>query len=159
MNLINVSEIDLAKAAAFIDGEGYVGIVKNRRPGRPTQPPAYPLVIQVAQTDRRLPEWFQQRFGGQVQTIHHRGTKKKTVWVWRLGRYEAVGEFLTAIRSHLVLKETQAWLCLEFLAQRAERQDYEGADRLGRPMRSPEQVAVEEGFYLALRGVNAGGLP
>lgn len=61
----NPSELDYARLAAYIDGEGCIGIYPAIRKGWPR---AYWYVrVTVSNTDPRLSGWLQETFGGKVQ--------------------------------------------------------------------------------------------
>jgi hypothetical protein len=102
-----LSEIDWARLAAFIDGEGCIAIahVANK----------YTCVrIQIVNTDRRLVDWCKDSFGGFTQTRHHKNPKHKPSYTWTVASRSA-GVVIKGCFPYLLLKQEQARVALEFL--------------------------------------------
>lgn len=100
--------------AGIIDGEGTLTIAKQIRRDRPS--PAFRVVVDVANTDRRLLVPFKRYYGGGIYPRPERRKSKrwKDSWTWHCfdGRQR---EFLLAVRPHLRGKRRQADLLLEFI--------------------------------------------
>ena len=139
-----VRELSDEYMAAFIDGEGSIRVRKGSR--RPEGWNAsYELTIEVTNTFKPVLDDIAAKYGGKVSSKKVRNVLlHKPQWVWMLSGDRAA-DCLRAIRPYLREKERQAWLGLEFYAQTNHGGEYR---RTGVP---PEQVALREGFYLALR--------
>ena len=103
-------ETDKAYIAAFIDGEGTIGL--SRQAGREV---GYCPVVRIANTYKDILHWHQEITGYGSLSPQSRGNKKhKAGWIWFL-RVEEMREFLIAILPFLRIKDQQARLLLEFL--------------------------------------------
>ncbi|KKM79249.1 hypothetical protein LCGC14_1351820 [marine sediment metagenome] len=133
--------------AAFIDGEGSIRVRKGSR--RPKNwSPSYELTIEVANTYRPVLDDIAAKYGGTVVSKKVRNPlKHKPQWVWIVASQRAA-DCLTDIRPYLREKEQQAWLGLEFWAQINRGGEFR---RTGVPA---DQLALREGFYLAMRGIH-----
>jgi len=126
--------------AGFVDGEGCIfvdGAPNNHGPQ-----------VKVANTYLPSLEAIQEREGGRIHEVRRYRPNHKVGYEWRLTSPEAITDLLTRLRPHLRVKEVEAWLMLEFLAQR--RVTPRGAERAKGV--SPEERALREGFRLALQG-------
>ena len=103
--------------------------------------PQYQVTVSISNT--RLPnlEVLQKQFGGSIHKFPSR-PKCQPAWQWHLGEGGAAN-FLEQIRPYLRDKADQAWLALEFLAQKTP-------GRRGVRL-SDEEVALREGFYWAVK--------
>ena len=81
--LDKVSEIDLARLAAFIDGEGCIGISSGPRRGRMAVR-QHSLIVTVTNTDLRLFRWLTNVFGGiwTHANTNERKPENKVVYRW-----------------------------------------------------------------------------
>lgn len=104
---LNSREIEI-RAAAFIDGEGSISI-RTR----------LDIVCNVTSTDRRLPEWFMQYFGGSIYAgkgeLLNPNAKKSYRWTLASNKAET---FLKRIRPFLMLKHEQADIALTYWEHR-----------------------------------------
>lgn len=108
---ITASEIDLAKMAAYIDGEGCIGISCRRE--ETTQ--WWHLHLNISNSDPRLIEWVQQRFGKGSVSIQKHGKRgqSKAVYNW-LARDSQVAEILQLCLPYFTIKRDQAEIALAF---------------------------------------------
>ena len=131
---------------AYIDRRG-------RRADNGGHSPQHNLIVSVVNTHLPTLQWLRKTLG--AGTIHLKSRDgsigTKDCYVWKLGGNRQAKDFLAAIRPWLRIKATQCWLGLEFLAQRTS---FLTAGR-GRYV-SGEELALREGFYLAMRSANAG---
>lgn len=74
-------ELKLARLAAYIDGEGTIGIGKQKRGSWES----FSLRMKVGITDQRLADWLRQNFGGNANKKNRRR---------RIGRLFLYGTFL-----------------------------------------------------------------
>ena len=123
--------------AGIIDGEGSIGIARTLSRGRAQ----HSLHVGVVNSYRPLVESLVETYGGVIRTRKPVGLSRKTQYEWRLYGPSA-GLFLDFIQDYLFEKKNQSWLAREFLAQK----------RTGTNTKlSEEEVALRDGFYLALR--------
>lgn len=104
----NLPEVDLARMAAFVDGEGCIGISGKSMTVR----------LAVTNTDFRLMTWILERFGGTVYTMsdRHRVEKgNKVCYRWQISSM-AAAEVIAIIRPYLIMKYDRADVAIEFQA-------------------------------------------
>lgn len=100
------SEIDWARLAAFIDGEGCIYIsTPNRKSGKGTC-----LYVGVTNTDPRLVSWLGNTFGGVVYGNPHKkntNVKWSLAYKWVIASRQAV-PILERCMPYFVIKKEQA---------------------------------------------------
>ena len=104
-----VEEIDYARLAAFIDGEGNISIGRVKKKDRTHA--SYYLYICVSNTSGKLMDWLLKNFRGKK-----RGTilKSNNVYFkWNINGEKAV-KILRKITPYLIIKQAQAILGIEF---------------------------------------------
>lgn len=108
----NPTDIDWARLAAFIDGEGHIGIKRSPSSSRR----GYGLVLRIAisNTDVSLIYWLVKTFGlGTMQKGVLRTGQHKAVHTWEVyGRNAAY--MLTQCLPYFVMKRDQAEAGLDF---------------------------------------------
>jgi hypothetical protein len=100
-----VSDVEVAWAAGFFDGEGCVGV--NRVGG------SLSLQMSVGQKNPNTLMTFQERIGG-VGTVRDRQSTTGCYYWWLTNR--PAGEVLTLLLPYLVEKRDQAVLAIEYAA-------------------------------------------
>lgn len=132
--------------AAFVDGEGSIR-VRRANPRKAGWNPTYELTVEISNTYKPVLDDIAAKYGGSVVSKKVRNILlHKPQWVWVIAGHKAA-DVLSAIRPYLREKERQAWLGLEFYAQTYHGGNYR---RTGTP---PDEIALREGFYLALRAM------
>lgn len=124
--LDNISELDWARLAAYIDSEGCVIIqdcIRKGNGGRPTEGKPYRcfiLALSVAPTDPRLPRWCESTFGGHVNYDPrekagrgHDNYERKPLWSWAPGS-KLAGEILKGCLPYFIIKREQAEVAISF---------------------------------------------
>ena len=116
-----VSDIDWARLAAYVDGEGTIMISKSAvKTG--TKNPQYVLTLIVANTDPRLICWLQGNFGGYNTYSHSLGSRlarehgchaRKACFSWRQHE-ERAAEIIRHIMPNLIMKREQAEVALAY---------------------------------------------
>lgn len=105
-----MTDLDLAWAAGFFDGEGCISIptrVRSRnRHG-------YTLSLYVGQVDPSPLRRFQSLFGGTVVTKKSGPFARRTMFMWRITGSTAFAA-LRQLHPYLTVKRSQADLALEF---------------------------------------------
>jgi hypothetical protein len=151
--LARVSDIDCARLAAFIDGEGtiYINMPKNTY-GR-AKGPQHRLCVLITNTDPRLMEWLKSTFDGCVYIV--RNTKssnplaKKVVMHWQVNERLAM-HLLDRILPYMLLKRQQAEIGLAFMKLKKTRA--ETKDQL-----TDEEFAKRQEMKFAISALNKGG--
>lgn len=132
---------DLAYTAGIMDGEGSIGITRNKSKSC-KRGYALELLVQVTSSDEWLCQWLKFGFGGGLG--HSINSAGNPMWHWSLGARKAA-EFLRLILPYLNLKRPQAELAITF--QKAKR--YSG-------YKTDEQWALEEVQRLLLQNMHRG---
>jgi hypothetical protein len=104
-----VKEIDWARLAAYIDGEGTIMIARTKR-HKGTKMPQFVLTLIVANTDMRLISWLSETFTGEHYYSNSGslfGWTKKTCFSWRMYEKRAI-TILERVRPYLICKGEQA---------------------------------------------------
>lgn len=125
-----VSEMDWARLAAFLDGEGCItiGKTKNSR--------AQYMKVFIANTDPRLMEWLRDTFGGTVNGKKRENREKhKPCYVWTVCSQMA-WIVLLCVMPYLIIKREQAEVALAF--QRTMTRKRKWVE--GSPMRLPSDT-------------------
>jgi len=111
-----ISEIEWAQLAAFVDGEGHVAITCSRVNPRQTRTSLWyhPRML-VYNSDRRLMDWLQEKFGGSWRNYRKKPAKAhyKPSLVWELSGTKLLPA-LRRLRPYFILKAEQADLVLSF---------------------------------------------
>ena len=139
-----LSEVDIAWAAGFFDGEACVGLYPNKRANGTI---VYKSSISVSQVVRAPLEKLQEMFGGVIDANPARGNFQ-TIWIWRIGGLSGDAA-LTTMRPYMRVKGRQVDALLGFRGI-TKRRGLQG--RL-----TPEEIAVREGISLTLRAMKKDG--
>lgn len=115
--ITRASEIDLARFAAFLDGEGNVNLTFGHTSQNPKRKDV--MCISVANTDARLMRWLLDTFGGSIyaqKPVPREGRFSKKVWfTWRLHANKA-SLLLQHCEKYLIIKQEEARLAVKFQA-------------------------------------------
>ena len=114
----NDRRLDLAWAAGFFDGEGYIGINPARRSRNNTR--SYTLVTTVGQVGPEPIHKLQSILGGRVYRYEKRPDNRGAVSVWQASSGSAAMA-LSMMLPFLVVKSEQAALALEFQRTKGSR--------------------------------------
>jgi hypothetical protein len=150
-----VSEINWARLAAYVDGEGTIMIAKSRI-HKGTKAAQYVLTLVVANTDPRLICWLNDNFGGHSYLRQLAGSKlsvscgvvnRKNVMSWRQFE-ERAAEIIRHIMPYLIMKREQAEIALAYRELR----------KLGSKGRklTPVDLEVREEFRQKMCSLNSG---
>jgi len=138
-----MSKLTAAYMAGYIDGEGYLGIMKsNRHPT--TVAPTYMPVIKVTSTDESIIIWFKESFGGHMDKRVFVGNSKDA-YTWTLTG-QKLKRFIEKVYPYLKLKKPQA----DLLKKRLRMY------RLGYRY-TPEEGRIMEEQYIQIRKLNKRG--
>ena len=105
-----MSKLDAAYLAGLVDGEGYIGIMMNRRGEKATfhsvKDYLYTPVLKICMTDRAIIEWLYCSFGGTFEIRKARGNARESYgWMCRKAQ---VRKFLGYLYPYLRVKRKQA---------------------------------------------------
>lgn len=120
---------DLAYAAGFVDGEGYIQIKRTASTGQ------FIDTVRVGQTNRAVLDWMANMFGGSVHVMSkaHDNTREAYVWVIPSRKAE---RFVRLILPYMKVKKEQADIFIRYRASIRSRKctkvltDKEVTDRL-----------------------------
>ena len=106
----------LAYTGGLLDGEGFIGISKNKS-SRYSRGYSFILSVTITNTNEWLIQWLKLQFGGTIisSSSHARKTDKnwKPQWVWRV-RDNKAKEFLELILPYIQIKKAQAEIAIRF---------------------------------------------
>lgn len=117
-----ISDIDWARMAAYVDGEGH--IVINMYSGKDAERrfAKHYLVVGVTNTDPRLPLWCAETFGGHVITDKHNHRRKsvnRPIYKW-MASCRVAFEVVSGCLPYMIIKKEQAEIAIAF--QKSMRQ-------------------------------------
>ena len=140
------TDTDLAYLAGVIDSDGSIYISKQPPYGTQTNP-AYRLVVNISQNTQEAQDFAESLYGGVRRQQEPDGKSRvHTLFRWQIDGHRAV-QCIKDIYPFLKVKRLQAWLGLEF--------------RANLTMHNPlhlEDLAVREGFYLAMKQAKVGAM-
>ena len=109
------TQIDWARLAAFIDGEGCIEIVKSSTTIRGKKYFGYTFRIEVFNTDPRLPAWCERTFGGKAYKRQRQRKHWRPCFGWRVNSGKAIF-ILRGCKEFFILKREQVEIAEAFLA-------------------------------------------
>lgn len=99
--------------AALIDGEGSISIeIQSKSVRHSRKIDYYSLRLLVINTCKKLMDWLQQSFGGNVRT-RKKIEGRKTCYVWSIFSHNAA-ELLTTCKPYMIIKKNHALIFEEF---------------------------------------------
>lgn len=144
------TETEKAYAAGVIDGEGTIGVWRERR-AKNSSGYRYRVAMEVSNTNEKLIDWLQQRFGGFKAIVNAEREGCKRLWKWR-STTSVVLEIVKQLLPYLVLKQEQAELVIEFCELQRKYDQRPGKRQDGDALREYEAL-WERGKTLNRRGV------
>jgi len=105
----SATEIDYARLAAYIDGEGHIEISCNKTHRY------YMLKVTIVNGDFRLPEWCQDHFGGILCRFRYHGDPKNYAPMkrWILSSWQA-SNVLKRCLPYFICKREEAEKAIQF---------------------------------------------
>ena len=113
--LVSVCDIDWARLAAFIDGEGSIVIYRALPIGR-QKSITYALTVSITNSSPVLISWLNETFGGSVHDKPPRvenPLSKRPMWSWHLQEQQA-GIVLQNCLPYFIIKRQQAEIGIAF---------------------------------------------
>ncbi len=126
--------VDLAYAAALIDGEGCIGIHRNRDP-RLRDRYRYRMSVQIGMADKEPIQFMYRTFGGSYHTYEACLKNGRLRHNWQIGATKAM-LFLEAVLPYLKGKTKQAELAIEFQKHRHFR-----------PKIGPDDLEIDASYF------------
>jgi len=146
--LLHLPETDKAYIAAFLDGEGTIGMRRTRRPGGRSGL-SYEPYVSAGNTNPTVIAWLHAIFGGALRQrrMGMGGNRKPVLYQWDVKSRSAV-VVCEAVQPYLRMKHRQA----EILCQLSQRHSPGG-----RTTYDPEYWAWLETIYQELKELNRRG--
>lgn len=143
--LKSVSQIDWARLAAFIDGEGTISIKASNR-HRAVPSVNHFLEVSVANTSVKLMNWLKATFGGNIRFYQKQQLNRRPCmrWAWTEGCAE---KLLLGCLPYFIIKREQAEVGLTF---RELKRSNGGAGR----RLSQKAVAERSAMHDAMKNLN-----
>jgi hypothetical protein len=145
-----VSQIDWARLAAYIDGEGCIRIDLQNPPEDSGFTPRHLLEVRVYNCDPRLLLWCRDTFSGgnlkPVRKVPRPGHKQELVWYVGADRATKI---LEGCLPYFILKREQAEIALAFRQLTGKRGT----------RTSPELYASREALRIQMSVLNRRGVP
>lgn len=116
LDLSHISEIDWARFAVLVDGEGTIGIYREPRASKCGF--GMRVVLSVSNADPRMMKWLVNTFGGNVRRTDKRNEPKGHFhkhWCFKWEVYSYVAhEMLVKCRPYFIIKGDQADTAIAF---------------------------------------------
>lgn len=128
-----LTELDKSYIAGFVDGEGYIGIVRSGD--------RFILQVSIGQNDPSPLQFIQERYPGSLFLVTPKNGNP--IFTWRLSCKKAAA-FLSEIEPYLINKKTQAQVGIKFQSLKS----------CGRK-RTPEDREIEHSLFDNVRSLNA----
>lgn len=156
-----MKEKEIAWLSGFIDGEGYIGIERQRKKETTKQAASllyHPYLI-IANSNCIILEYIKKYIGyGYIYEVHRKKSKsnhnnEKPGFQYKLTKMDKLESILNTLRPYLHLKQQQCDLLLNFINLR------KNAKRIYGPYRGYTSFSsLEEEIYQKLRILNKRGL-
>jgi intein-encoded DNA endonuclease-like protein len=103
-----VTDAEIEYIAGFFDGEGSITISKGI-----SKHIQYSLMVEIANTNRNILEWIQNKVGGKIWGKPNENSEINTVYKLRFG-YNYASEFLIKVLPYIKIKRQRALLGIEY---------------------------------------------
>jgi hypothetical protein len=149
--LDKVSEIDFARLAAYIDGEGCITITTSPARGKKAITRNHNLLVTVTNTSVLLFDWITSTFGGRelVANSNHGKPNTKMCYRWMLSEIQSE-EVLRRCLPYFIIKGEQARVALAF--RNIKKWKYQ---ELRNRRVTPEMLAARDEMYTRMRSLNS----
>jgi len=160
--VLKTNEKEIAWLAGFIDGEGYLGIERQRKKETAKQTASllyHPYLI-IANSNYNVLEFIREYVGyGYIYEVQRKKSKsrhnnEKPSFQYKLTKMDKLMPLLNALQPYLHLKQQQCDLLLKFINIRQSAKRITGRGHRG----STSFSNLEEEIYQKLRILNKRGL-
>ena len=105
-----------AYIVGFFDGEGYIGVDKQR----------LSLIINISNTNLEILKRIKSVFRSKIYVKTEKSESSKKQWIWKISNRNDIKFFLETILPYSTVKESQIKLGLEFLENTTDSQGRKG---------------------------------
>ncbi len=142
----------IAYLAGLVDGEGYVGI-KKQKPRPDTINALYHERIQIRMVEEKAIKLFKQTFGGNYyrETDHSKYSKKPLYCYQATDRLAA--KIIKILLPYLLIKNRQAKLILKLRESKENPESHKRGSPAKRPM-NPKIVTYRESLYQQIKTIH-----
>lgn len=141
-----ITEIDWARLAAYVDGEGCFSIIRVK--AKNGVPDAFGFQLSVSNTSLKLMDWLEATFGGSVYPKNASRKEHKPGYQWQVNGYNAY-KLIANFKGYLIIKLDQAEIALKFLHK---------TQRLYRNPRPIWSITLQNECYQKMRELNKTGV-
>lgn len=145
-----ISETNKAWLAGFVDGEGYVGIVRNRKKNGSL---IYHPWIDVTSTNEKVILEVLSIVGVGKRALQRPTVVNKAAYHFKLTKHNDLVLFIESVKPYLRIKNRQADLIIQFCALRKKAKIVTGRGSNGKTSYGSD----DENIYLKLRELNKRG--
>lgn len=152
----NLSTEQKCWLAGFIDGEGYLGIIFQRKKETKSQAasPRYHPYLVIANTDLSVLSYIEEMIdAGKVYALKKATERTKKSFQYKLTRMEILQNVLESIEPHLKIKFSQCHILIEFIKRRRRTTFVTGRGSRGRT----SFTDADEDSYRSLLKLNKRG--
>lgn len=159
--IAEVSEIDIARLAAYIDGEGTIYINASTKLRGRMKNYQHSLSLVISNTDPRLMSWLKNTFDGSVYHVKYEKCKHlgtKPIMRWQANERMAASILQRTI-PHMIMKKSQAEVGVAFMALKKSRGDAprNAKGHVKPTCLSESEVAVRHAMKLEIERLNKFG--
>lgn len=104
-----------AYTAGLIDGEGYIGIIRNRNKSGTV---SYGVTLEVSNTNKEIIDWLVSHHGGISTPVNrktHHHSRERPQWKWILRRRGGLAHFLFYMSRYCIIKRDHIQLARDFM--------------------------------------------
>ena len=149
-----VSDMDFARLAAYIDGEGSLQINQNVKLVGRMKNKSQNLNVIISNTNVPFIEWLKSTFGGSVYFVKYEKCKhlgKKQVMRWQVNDRKAE-LILSRCLEYMIIKKPQAEVGLAFMKLKRQKGAAAGKSPL-----SPEEISQRDFMRSEIQRLNQSG--
>jgi len=107
-----ITELERAYLAGFIDGEGCISIIEQRRTNSPM--PSLHVVVAVSSCEKTILDYWAEKTGlGSVNLSTKARGNSRNGYLWQVSARKAMG-LLVMVYPYLILKKPQADVAFDF---------------------------------------------
>lgn len=126
-----MSKLTAAYIAGFVDGEGYIGLIRNKGRQMFRRIDYYVAVLKVGNTNKDIIYWLKNSFGGTIWIRNPKDNQnKKIAYLWTLDNKNLI-PFLDKIYPYLRIKRKQVEIVRK-LKDTINRKSYSFPERIAR---------------------------
>lgn len=157
LNPLSTKEINWAWLAGLIDGDGYVGITRQRKKENTRQSASliyHPYLI-ISNSNLKVLEFIKKLIGyGYIHKNKKRNKpNQKPGFQYKLAKMDNLDIVLRAVQPHLRIKQKQCKLLLNFIKLRKNAKKITGKGHRGATSYTVEEEIYQKLLFLNKRGM------